>query len=78
MSVNQNLAYSFFRMTVLRRAYTVSSCIEVFICKDIIRFEEGLAAKLERKEITMECYISNKTTDVPVSITNNCMPNALH
>ena len=28
--------------------------------------------------MTMECYVPNKTTDVPPSVTNNCMPNALH
>ena len=25
----------------------------------------------------MKCYVPNKTTDVPLSVTNNCMPNAL-
>ena len=26
----------------------------------------------------MECYVPNKTTDVPLSVTNNCMSNGLH
>ena len=28
--------------------------------------------------MTIECYIPNKTTDVPLSVTYNCMPHALH
>ena len=28
--------------------------------------------------MTMEYYVPNKTADVPLSVTNNCMPNALH
>ena len=36
------------------------------------------AVILELRRMTMECYVPNKTTDVPLSVTNNCMPNALH
>ena len=28
--------------------------------------------------MTMESYIPNKTIDVPLPVTFNCMPNAIH
>ena len=46
-----------------------------FITYDCLKF---YAAILELRRMTMECYVQNKTTDVPLSVINNCMPNALH